>query len=1012
VTGFDSLMADELSRRNFLGMLGTAGAATIPPNPLVQLFGSSLSKLPVSPTATVVRGNARFQILSPTLVRMEYASPAQFVDAPSVSVPNRNWPACQFQARDVDGWLEITTDRQTIRYKLDSGKFTPENLAVSWSECDSKHEWKPGDNDDKNLGGVPGLFDPSVPVSVTPGALSRNGYFLLDDSDTAVWNTATQWPEPRHHREAAQDWYFFIYGRAYKSCLRELAQLLGPIPMIPRYIFGTWFGSRAAYPADEWRRIVDRFHEEEIPLDLLMLDSYSTAKLIWSGFSWDPEQFPDPKGFFAWMKAKGVKVSVNEHGGPVTKLSDEHFDQVRQAMGLPDSTTKIHNNLADKKYAMLYMDVLHKPALDQGMAFWWQDTKMESNMPGLDSQFWLRHIEYQGQERLTGKRTFTFSRLHEDTVTPSKLPQWGVHRYGGFFTGDFAPYWSELENLVPINVQSGNVLVPYINSLTGSDQSVSLDHELYQRWTQFSSFSPAFWWHGLFGMRLPWEYGEECQATVKKFLTLRYHLLPYTYTYSRLAHDTGAPLVRGTYLEYPDQEPAYTFNHQYLFGESLLVSPITRAGGGKPVRKEIYLPDGEHWLDYFLGQIHKGGQVLSYECPLSRMPIFVKAGSILPAAPEMQSTDDYPLDYLILNVYAGKSATFRLYEDDGISLDYRKNSCSWTPINYSPTAAPGDHIITIGPAEGQYDAQPAARSYRINVHGLFRPARVLLQGRIIPEKRQRGNSRAEGWVWHPVERIITIDLTTPVAIGKAITVRLERAGAFADAVAIGSVRNYRDRVRRVKIAEKLFWGVLVSLNDIKKEPHVLQETDRVEQMLNDIINHGKDIAAHPVDFRKMTSDILDAFITRPFDSPRILPELDPLAAKETLSIEHVTFISEQLRNMTAELLACDLVVSATDAPKQSTGSLIGSIVHARFLYDTAAITLPQLAFEIAFPNDGPPGWIEMSRDVRPDGTATFSVVPPWPPAPGSHTLKVKAIATWGPHQVVLDRDVVWTVRSS
>ena len=113
-----------------------------------------------------------------------------------------------------------------------------------------------------------GMFAGWVPVSDIPGPLSRNGYFRLDDSGTAVWNAATQWPEPRPNREEAQDWYFFVYGHDYKACLQELAQLLGPIPMVPRYIFGTWFGSRAAYSADEWRRIVHRFREEEIPLDI------------------------------------------------------------------------------------------------------------------------------------------------------------------------------------------------------------------------------------------------------------------------------------------------------------------------------------------------------------------------------------------------------------------------------------------------------------------------------------------------------------------------------------------------------------------------------------------------------------------------------------------------------------------------------------------------------------------------------------------------------------------------
>ena len=272
--------------------------------------------------------------------------------------------------------------------------------------------------------------------------------------------------------------------------------------------------------------------------------------------------------------------------------------------------------------------------------------------------------------------------------------------------------------------------------------------------------------------------------------------------------------------------------------------------------------------------------------------------------------------------------------------------------------------------------------------------------------------RAEGWVWHPGERITTIDLSAPSTIGKAITVTVEGAGTFPDAVAVQAVRTYRERIRRVKISEKLFWGVLISLNDIKKEPHVLRETDRVEQILNDLVDHGADLEAHPVDFKGMTASILNALITQPFDSTRALPELDPLAAKETLAIANVAFNPEELRKMTAELLACDLAVSAKDAPKQSTGSLVGVLVNARFLYDTTIIDPPQVAYELAFPDDGPPGWIEMSRDVQADGAATFSVVPPWPPAPGPHTLKVKAIATWGPHQVILERAVVWTVKLS
>ena len=175
---------------------------------------------------------------------------------------------------------------------------------------------------------------------------------------------------------------------------------------------------------------------------------------------------------------------------------------------------------------------------------------------------------------------------------------------------------------------------------------------------------------------MPWEYGPDALDSTRKFLQLRYSLIPYLYTYSRLARDDGQPLVRGTYIEYPGQQGAYEFRHQYLLGKELLIAPVSEPGFGKPVLKEIYLPAGEQWFDWFTGKIYEGGQVLAYDCPLDRMPIFVKAGAILPLAPPMEYSDQRSLNPLTLEVFAGKPASFRLYEDDGTSLDYRKNEFS------------------------------------------------------------------------------------------------------------------------------------------------------------------------------------------------------------------------------------------------------------------------------------------------------------------------------------------------
>jgi alpha-glucosidase (family GH31 glycosyl hydrolase) len=216
---------------------------------------------------------------------MEYSRDRKFVDAPSVAVENRNWGRTEFHTADSGGWLEISTSKMKLRYRLGSGAFGPENLLISWSDespSDEKgdYQWKPGDKNDKNLGGVPGDIAARAVAGTEPGPLTRNGYFLLDDSHTAVWNSAGDWVEPRGTDKTSQDWYFFVYGLDFKGFLREMTQLLGPIPMIPRYVLGTWFGSRAGYSEDEWKRIIYRFHEEHVPLDMIVLDSDSTVSHI------------------------------------------------------------------------------------------------------------------------------------------------------------------------------------------------------------------------------------------------------------------------------------------------------------------------------------------------------------------------------------------------------------------------------------------------------------------------------------------------------------------------------------------------------------------------------------------------------------------------------------------------------------------------------------------------------------------------------------------------------------
>ena len=834
-------------------------------------------------TAAVVRDSVRVQTLGAGLVRLEYSPKAAFVDEPSVSVVGRgDWPGVTPQVTEKDGWLSVATAKMTVRYQLGSGPFTANNLQIVWSDKAGEHSWKPGDKDEQNLGGIPGTLDNRSMKTVTdPGPLSRSGYYLLDDSKTALFDKATDWVKPRAEDDS-QDWYFLVYGNDYASALASLAKLTGPIPMLPRYTFGSWFGSRAPYSDEEWKMMVEEFRDRQLPLDLIVLDSASTVKHIWGGRDWDLEQMPDLKGFLAWMNQKHVKVTINEHYLPLTRDNEANFETIRKAMGLPEDTKEIPHDIANQKYAKLFTELLHNPTLDQGMAFWWQDGSAVSSMKGLDPFLWTRHIEYLGSEQATGRRTTAFCRLG---------PGVGSHRYGIFFTGDLTGIWESLPVMIPATIRGGNQLIPYMNNLCGGVFTVDLPVELYQRWVQFASLSPTIWFHGVWGLRLPWEYGDAGVATYRQFAGLRYALLPYIYTQSRIAHDTGLPLVRGMYLDYPDQDEAYHRDQQYLFGRDLLVAPVTKPGNGQPVETEVFLPAGDDWVDYFTGDIYHGAQSIVHACPIERMPLFVRAGSIIPMAPKLEYSDQRPLDPLTLDVDAGRrGAEFRLYEDDGQSLDYRKGAFAWTAISFQPNGAQ-DYTLTINPAQGKFAGQLPQRRYEIRLHALVKPSGVTLQGTALPEVA--ADACGTGWTWDSLTRTTTIRLATPLATNATVTVGIQGAGTFADALVLQKAKNLFGQLEQAKRLMKIKHATVTETADIKKPPRVILKTEEVERELLAVMHEPHGVGANPPDFVALRQRVLDALGDKPFDSSRTIPEADPDAQATMKKIENATFTPEE-----------------------------------------------------------------------------------------------------------------------
>jgi alpha-glucosidase (family GH31 glycosyl hydrolase) len=330
--------------------------------------------------STIVAGNARFEFLTSSLVRMEWSPSGKFVDAPTAVIQKRDWPSVKVEQREQSGWLIAASTDLTLRYRLGSGAFTAENLTITWNDRGAAHSWHPGEVDPLNLGGLTYSLDnvsktnltgdetalespvndeiPGIDLvlaKATPGLLSRSGYAFIDDSPTPVLNAERSWIEPRP-QPVGQDWYLFVYGRDYRSVLAQYAQLCGPIPMIPRFVLGAWitdlnfeyFPGTPQSQQPDFKRYnqqhlmeeVSRMRREHIPFDTLVLD-FAWHNYGWQGgYDWSP-LIPQPQELMRSLHAQGVKLSLNDHPGyihtdeSILSFSDSHAPEVLQALGRP-----------------------------------------------------------------------------------------------------------------------------------------------------------------------------------------------------------------------------------------------------------------------------------------------------------------------------------------------------------------------------------------------------------------------------------------------------------------------------------------------------------------------------------------------------------------------------------------------------------------------------------------------------------------------------------------------------
>jgi len=723
---------------------------------------------------TVLAGHLRVEVLSPTLLRMEYAADDTFEDRPTFNVVDRAPGRTRFTASTGNGELRVRTDAVTLRYTLGSGPVTPANTTLDLvvaGRLTSVHPAFGSPQRDDSLGGwyrgldyYAGQAGPVDQLTLHPGMLNKGGWYLLDDTATAV-RTSAGWVAARSaHTGAYQDGYLFGYGHDYQRGLADLRTLTGPSVLPPKWAFGTWFSKYQAYTTDDYEKtLLPAFRANNVPLDNLIIDTDWKAPNSWAGWNWNSDLFPQPAGFLADLKKQGINATLNVHAA----ISGDDPKFAAAQATAKGKLTPAASSFAPNPYRFDWTDPdqaaaysqLHQPFESQGVRQWWLDYCCDDSTvstPGVTADSWVNEL-YRRDGDARGVRGFSLARIGSSFpayTTIGGSGPWAEHRSTVHFTGDTRPDWATLAFAAAMTPAEASIGESYLSHDIGSFAGKHLPDDLYLRWVQLGAFQPILRLHSDHGDRLPWEYSDAVSGAAADFLRLRESLVPYLYSAARQNYDTGLPMTRALYLDWPEQNDAYQHDTEYMLGDSMLVAPVTTAG--LSTTTSVWFPPGT-WTDFFTGATFSGPATRTVGATPDHMPVYVRAGGIVAQAATASpaaNVANQSRDRLTLTVYPHASGATSVYDDAGEGLGYQTGQFARIPVRYDEGRL---STLTVGPVAGSYPGAPATRRYTAVFADVSRPHIVLAAG------------RPASWTYDTAQHKLTVDLPA-TAGGRAVTV--------------------------------------------------------------------------------------------------------------------------------------------------------------------------------------------------------------------------------------------------
>ncbi len=653
-----------------------------------------------------------------------------------------------------DGVKEVVREAQ----KVFNRKLYHTRLEFEWAENEALFGLGQQEEGSLNLRGTRQYLHQANLKIAMPMLLSTRGYGILQDTYSPLIFNDNEYGSYLYSEAADELDFYFIYGDDFDEIIHGYRQLTGRAAMLPKWAFG-YMQSQERYETQQ--EIIDtvmEYRRRKVPLDSIVLDWQSWEDGKWGQKSFDRSRFPDPQEMTRILHGNGAHFMISIW--PNMSKGTDNYSEMKEK-GCLFQQSEIYDAFSEKARS-LYWDQANKGLFSKGIDAWWCDSSEpvtpewgevvkpepdhnytafhNSARVYMDEAFTNAYALFHSRAIYEGQRETTRDKR---VVNLTRSGYTGQQRYGTIvWSGDTCAKWSTLEKQIPAGLNLCAAGLPYWTLDIGAffvkkghvwfwngdyeDGCQDLGYrELYTRWLQLGAFLPVFRSHGTDTRREIWNFGEKGEMfydAIARFIELRYRLMPYIYSMASMVTFKDYTVMRLLAFDFMEDERVYSIRDQYMFGNALMICPVTKPmyfdKGSVPIEdtdkaRMVYLPEGTDWYDFWTNERYHGGTTVAAAAPIDSMPVFVKAGSIIPMAEVAQYSAESSEDKLRLKVYPGADGSFTLYQDEQDNYNYESGAYSTIPMLWNEEEA----TLTIEKREGSFSGMPDVIDFTVDTVG-------------------------------------------------------------------------------------------------------------------------------------------------------------------------------------------------------------------------------------------------------------------------------------------------------